>query len=211
VYAEAHDVFRQLGELSEVVVLFDELDEFIGSRAELPDMAARLLTTCMLPLLQRFRSGADRVFFVATNYVKHVDSAARRIGRFDLVLPVGPPSLRDRSQLFQKAFRVGLPARATAGKLAKRRLEALSRRTKYFTYSEIDSITRSIINSVRNGVVFQRAADAVLDEIRLGQKSPFLKTEHVSGAVNTTLWEQFELDMDSYTRVAPYGALTSFR
>jgi SpoVK/Ycf46/Vps4 family AAA+-type ATPase len=47
----------------------------------------------MLPRIIKLRSPRKRVFLVATNHIENFDGAIARPGRFDLVVPVMPPTV----------------------------------------------------------------------------------------------------------------------
>ncbi len=93
------------GSLSKKIFLFDEIDELLVSREGDADRETRLATTMMLPLIQDLRDLAKIygfVFFVATNHIERFDSAITRLGRFDLILPLGPPDRVSRFLLFHE-------------------------------------------------------------------------------------------------------------
>ncbi len=109
---QAREIFRQLGELSETVVLIDEVEEFVRKRkggSTPAEMANRLITTAMLTLLQELRDRERIILLLATNHIEEFDPAIRRPGRFDLVLNVAPPSVAAKRALLQKAFGRPLP------------------------------------------------------------------------------------------------------
>jgi hypothetical protein len=85
-------VFDNLFCLNDAVVLFDEIDELVMAREAEREKFGRFLTTAMLPWFQQLRDLDNVIFVVNTNHVRLYDPAIRRPGRFDLVLPVGPPS-----------------------------------------------------------------------------------------------------------------------
>jgi hypothetical protein len=97
--AEVSELFRMLAYADRVVVFFDEIDELVRERSGTEEVpSSRLLTTSMLPGIMRLRESRRIVFLVATNHVERFDTAIRRPGRFDLVLPVMPPSAEAKLQ-----------------------------------------------------------------------------------------------------------------
>jgi SpoVK/Ycf46/Vps4 family AAA+-type ATPase len=76
------------------VVFFDELELLVQERGE--DWAAALITNVMLPELQQLHDSRSIIPIFATNHVSRFDSAGRRPGRFDFILPVGLPSASER-------------------------------------------------------------------------------------------------------------------
>lgn len=129
IFAQGDLIFQRLLLLKRVVVLFDEIDELVRNREEDEDKMSRFLTTYMLPWIQRLRERASIVFIFATNYIKVFDPAIKRVGRFDLVLPIGPPQGSERARImgtmgldFDQAglssLATSIPAQATIGEIS---------------------------------------------------------------------------------------------
>jgi len=94
VFVKAEEIFEDLGDLSRVVVFFDEMDALTQSRKGAGlDTATQFLTTSMLPQLTKLHDQGRLLFFMATNYQDRFDAAIKRAGRFDLLLCMGPPTL----------------------------------------------------------------------------------------------------------------------
>jgi SpoVK/Ycf46/Vps4 family AAA+-type ATPase len=120
VHAEVDERFRDLMDLRESVVFFDEMDalaqtregddfdgagksrldkvlQFLqqstrGGRAGGSlDVTRQLLTTSMLPKLTNLWNQKRTIFLMATNHKQHLDPAITRPNRFDLLLCVSPP------------------------------------------------------------------------------------------------------------------------
>ena len=105
VCAEARDIFGLLGELRHVVVLIDEVEEFVRNRGAEDDAGTRMTTTAMLSLLQELRSKEQVILIVTTNHMRDLDPAVIRPGgRFDVVLLVGPPSVTEKKRMFGDAL-----------------------------------------------------------------------------------------------------------
>lgn len=98
IYSRATEIFRDLEDLSAVVVLFDEMDALVRTRdgLQLIDLTSQFLTTSMLPKLATLHDQASLVFLFATNYQAGFDAAIKRPGRFDVLLCVGPPSWKQK-------------------------------------------------------------------------------------------------------------------
>jgi hypothetical protein len=99
VFARGESIFQRLLLLDHVVVLFDEIDEWVHYRGEDVDKMSRFLTTYMLPWIQRLRDKASLIFIFATNHVERFDPAIKRPGRFDLVVTYGPPQGNERHRV----------------------------------------------------------------------------------------------------------------
>lgn len=97
VFEQSEEIFDDIGDLSGVVVFFDEMDALGQSREkERLDTTTQFLTTSMLPKLVKLHDEKRIVFVMATNYQDKFDPAIKRSGRFDLLLCVGPPSLDEK-------------------------------------------------------------------------------------------------------------------
>src|SRR5208337_3956709 len=98
IYSRASEIFRDLEDLSAVVVLFDEMDALVRTRdgVQVADLTSQFLTTSMLPKLATLHDQASLVFLFATNYQAGFDAAIKRPGRFDVLLCVGPPSWKEK-------------------------------------------------------------------------------------------------------------------
>lgn len=93
VHAEANRLFRMLQQCERIVVLLDEFDELMRDR-EGGELESRFLTTAMLPKLTTLSKERRLVYLVATNHIERFDAAIRRPDRFDLVIPVMPPTIK---------------------------------------------------------------------------------------------------------------------
>ncbi|EUA33959.1 ATPase associated with various cellular activities family protein [Mycobacterium xenopi 3993] len=90
------EAFTTLTELDAVVVFIDEVEEIAGSRSGVPSDPAHGATNELLKLIPVFRQRDERLLICATNSVHSLDSAFLRPGRFDYVIPVGPPDAAAR-------------------------------------------------------------------------------------------------------------------
>jgi ATPase family associated with various cellular activities (AAA) len=98
IYGRTAEIFADLMDLSQVVVLFDEMDALGQTREEKQnkerlDAVRQLLTTSMLPKLSALHDRKQVLFFMATNHREGLDPAIVRAGRFDILLcPFGKPA-----------------------------------------------------------------------------------------------------------------------
>ena len=83
------ELFDQLLYLDSVVVFIDEVEEIASSRQKRPETHA--IANELLKLIPLFREADSRLLVCATNSVRELDHAFTRPGRFDYLLPVGPP------------------------------------------------------------------------------------------------------------------------
>jgi hypothetical protein len=96
----AKGVFQVLRAQDDVVVLFDEIDQFLLDRnSEFyreQDDVFKFMTPGMLTKLQDLRDAKNCVFVVATNYFERIDSAIKRRGRIDEHFLLSIPDCQQR-------------------------------------------------------------------------------------------------------------------
>lgn len=95
------EAFAELAELDEVVLFIDEVEEIATARAG-ASTAELGVTNELLKLIPAFRQHDSRLLVCATNAVHSLDSAFLRPGRFDYVIPVGPPDQPARKAVWQR-------------------------------------------------------------------------------------------------------------
>lgn len=100
--ASLREVFADLAELDEVVLFIDEVEEIASTRTGLPTNPAHGVTNELLKLIPVFRESERRLMVCATNSVHSLDSAFLRPGRFDYVVPVGPPDAPARRAVWRR-------------------------------------------------------------------------------------------------------------
>ncbi|MEU6735598.1 ATP-binding protein [Streptomyces physcomitrii] len=130
--------FEEVAQLDHVLVFIDEVEEVAAAR-NLADPASVGVVNELLKSIVRFRDRDGRLLICATNTVAALDPAFLRHGRFDYVLPVGPPDRHARKALW-------------AGYLARTGTEAdtevLARASEGFTPADIKQAARTVAQSV---------------------------------------------------------------
>ena len=129
IVARARELLSNLSLIENAIILLDEFDPFIQSRDEENTHWQGLITNSLLPLLQGLRENKRNIFFVATNYVSRLDTAATRPGRFDAILPWWTPARSSRNSVISKLH----PTRS------KEEVEAAVSRTQWATYGELSN------------------------------------------------------------------------
>jgi hypothetical protein len=151
IYVQADEIFEDLMDLSGVVVFFDEMDALVQTRegGSHLDIESQFLTTTMLPKLTRLYDQARVIFFMATNYQDRFDPAIKRPGRFDLLLCMGPPTLKDKTERLHIACSLDVANRQTtkAGVLIRDYLKdspSLRDKLELFTFGEYKAFLKTI-------------------------------------------------------------------
>ncbi|WP_407706504.1 ATP-binding protein [Streptomyces scopuliridis] len=96
------EAFADLAELETVLLFIDEVEEIAAARSGLAVDPGHGVTNELLKLIPGFRDHDDRLLICATNSVRSLDPAFLRPGRFDYVIPVGPPDPAAREAIWRR-------------------------------------------------------------------------------------------------------------
>ncbi|MFF2659390.1 ATP-binding protein [Kitasatospora sp. NPDC058032] len=91
--------FEEVAQLDHVLLFIDEVEEIAGTRNLAAPTSVGVVNE-LLKSIVRFRERDGRLLVCATNAVAALDPAFLRHGRFDYVLPVGPPDATARDALW---------------------------------------------------------------------------------------------------------------
>ncbi len=95
------ETFDRLLELPEAVVFVDEVEDIASIRHEERRVSPNI-TNEFLKQIPRMRESPHHLLVCATNSVGMLDPAFLRPGRFDYVLPVGPPNDEARAAIWSR-------------------------------------------------------------------------------------------------------------
>jgi len=96
------DTFTRISDLDNVVVFIDEVEEIAAQRGGEPPTALQGVTNELLKLIPIFRERPGRLLIVATNFIRALDDAFLRHGRFDYVIPIGLPDETARTSIWRR-------------------------------------------------------------------------------------------------------------
>jgi GNAT superfamily N-acetyltransferase len=130
--ASLREAFAEMAELDELVLFIDEVEEIATARTG-ASTAELGVTNELLKLIPAFRQHDSRLLVCATNAVHSLDSAFLRPGRFDYVIPVGPPDPPARNAVWRRYLRT-----ANGGIDVDRLVTA----SEYFTPADIEFAAR---------------------------------------------------------------------
>lgn len=131
--ASLRDTFADLAELDTVLLFIDEVEEIAGVRSGRAVDPGHGVTNELLKLIPTFRDHDDRLLICATNSVRSLDPAFLRPGRFDYVIPVGPPDPAARAAIWRR-YLVPAPGRVE--------LDRLVTASEMFTPADIEFAAR---------------------------------------------------------------------
>lgn len=137
-----------LRSLERVVVLFDEIDQFLLDRnSEFYHKQSdvfKFMTPGMLTKFQDLRDECDCVFIVATNYYERIDSAIKRRGRIDDHLLLNLPNKARRAAIIYEFAKPVFPTLlAPDDFLALAGADALLTQTAFFGWGDLKYLVES--------------------------------------------------------------------
>lgn len=176
-------LFDRLLYLDNVVVFIDEVEDIASARQTRPE--THVIANELLKLIPHFRDGGSRLLVCATNSVRELDHAFTRPGRFDYLVPVGPPD---------EIARAGIWARyASTITDAEIDLDELAARSQYFSAADIEFAA-------------QKAAQAAFERSLRGGFAPattedFLAAvSEVRPSISAAMARDFDEDIERFAR-----------
>ena len=183
--SELRQAMNDLLQLERAVVFIDEFDEIASARERNP--TTKGVVNELLKMIPFFRSTPGHLLVCATNFVGDIDSAVLRPGRFDLVIPIGPPDLAARLALWTAALS-GLDHRGVD-------IEKLALDTEGYTPGDVE-------------LAAQRAATAAFDRLREGAEPTYVSADDFDVAIARTrasvsndIRQRFNEEAERFARV----------
>jgi SpoVK/Ycf46/Vps4 family AAA+-type ATPase len=178
--------FTDLAELDEVLLFIDEVEEIAGVRSGQAVDPSHGVTNELLKIIPGFRERSDRLLICATNSVRSLDPAFLRPGRFDYILPIGPPDPTARAAIWRRYLG------AAAGSVD---IETLVAASEMFTPADIEFAAR-------------KGAQAAFErEITLHQGQPAATGDYLTAITDTRptltpqVLDEFAKDIETCTRM----------
>ncbi|MDG2478312.1 MAG: ATP-binding protein, partial [Aquiluna sp.] len=186
------EVFNTVNELENVVVFIDEVEEIASKRKGDPPSPTQGVTNELLKLIPAFREKPGHLLVVATNYIRALDDAFLRHGRFDYVIPIGLPDEEARRSIWGRY----IPATA----LPNIDLNELVSRSAGFSPADIEYAARKASQRALEQSVYEAQAD--------NSESSTTATHHYLWAIGDTrrtvsdeIIGEFEQDIKSVGRL----------
>ena len=181
------EAFALVAELDKVVVFIDEVEEIAGLHRPRAVSAAQGVTNEMLKLIPPFRERDERLLIYATNSVRDLDTAFLRHGRFDYLIPVGPPDEEARQAIWDR-YLAAMPHPDLD-------MAQIVERSRLFTPADIEFAARRTAQLVFERVRFEQGEEltSAADVLRgIAQTRRTLTPEMVA---------EFEQDIQDYARL----------
>jgi len=184
------ETFTAIAELEHVVVFIDEVEEIAAVRGSKPPSPLQGVTNELLKIIPTFREKEGRLLVVATNFIRALDQAFLRHGRFDYVIPVGPPDATAR----QAIWRQYLPE-SVRGEVD---LEALVAGTDLFTPADIEFAARQGSQKAMEAAVYGGDDAATRRPTTEDYQAAVARTRLT---LTPTMVEEFEEDIKTLARL----------
>jgi MoxR-like ATPase len=176
-------LFDQLLFLDTVVVFIDEVEEIAGSRIARPE--THVIANELLKLIPLFRKADSRLLICATNSIRELDHAFTRPGRFDYLLPVGPPDTTARAGIWQRYVSEITSAEIDVSRLAER--------SQFFSAADIEFAS-------------QKAAQAAFERSLGVGYAPATTADFLAAiaevrpSISASMAREFEEDIERFAR-----------
>ncbi|WES64363.1 GNAT family N-acetyltransferase [Microbacter sp. GSS18] len=144
------ETFATIAELEHAVVFIDEVEEIASHRQGEPPSPTQGVTNELLKIIPAFREQPGRLLICATNFIRALDAAFLRHGRFDYVIPIGLPDEQARAAIWQRY----IPDAAVGIDIAQ-----LVTMTEGFSPADIEYAARKASQSALEHAVDSRAED----------------------------------------------------
>lgn len=143
------DTFTRISDLENVVVFIDEVEEIAAQRGGEPPTALQGVTNELLKLIPMFRERPGRLLIVATNFIRALDDAFLRHGRFDYVIPIGLPDKTARESIWHRYIPAQALETVDVGELVKR--------TDGFSPADIEFAARKAAQRALESAVYDQS------------------------------------------------------
>jgi len=179
-------IMEQVRGLDKAVIFIDEFEEIAASR----DQASRIdksITNEFLKQVPLLKRQEGRVLLVcATNYIRQLDSALLRPGRFDCIIPVGALDDLTRRTIFEHYL-----SKTNQGEVD---VDAILSAIPMFTPADIEFLFQKVSQTAFEKEYFAQENSQVTTETFLEAIS------HMRPTLTDEVVKQFEQDYHRYTR-----------
>jgi len=185
--ANLRDVMEKARRLDEVVLFIDEFDEIASSR-DTADRIDKSITNEFLKQIPLLKNQGNKILLVcATNYIRQLDAAMLRPGRFDCIIPVGGLDREGRTTILEHYL-----SKLNTGQIDVAQVVAM---TAGYTPADIQYL-------------FEQVAQFAFEQELVGRQDYRVTTEtfiqvmhNVRASLSEEVIKEFEKDSISYSRV----------
>ncbi|GAA4053221.1 hypothetical protein GCM10023063_47010 [Arthrobacter methylotrophus] len=197
------ETFLEIAELEHAVVFIDEVEEIASQRSGEPPSPLQGVTNELLKIIPAFREQPGRLLVCATNFIRALDTAFLRHGRFDYVIPIGLPDVHAREAMWQRFIPASVVDSVDVALLVSR--------TEGFSPADIEYAARSasqraLEKAVYTGGAPGASADSGAAPASNARKGPVTQDyldaiADTRTTVSDAVYEEFLEDIDVLGRV----------
>jgi GNAT superfamily N-acetyltransferase len=167
--AALRQTFLDIAHLEHAVVFIDEVEEIAAQRTGGPPSPLQGVTNELLKTIPAFRAKDGRLLICATNFIRSLDQAFLRHGRFDYVIPIGLPDLDARKAIWERYIPDSVNQHVD--------IDVLAKSTERFSPADIEFAARK---------ASQRALEEAVYGTPAGRGEPALQTRNYLEAIAQT-------------------------
>ncbi|MHA7208330.1 ATP-binding protein [Arthrobacter sp. MDT1-65] len=146
------ETFLEIAGLEHAVVFIDEVEEIASHRSGEPPSPLQGVTNELLKIIPAFREQPGRLLVCATNFIRSLDTAFLRHGRFDYVIPIGLPDTQAREAIWRRFIPGSVVDAVDVGLLVDR--------TSGFSPADIEYAARSASQRALEKAVYETGGPA---------------------------------------------------
>jgi transitional endoplasmic reticulum ATPase len=185
--AKLRQAMEKARNLDEVVLFIDEFEEIAGSRDD-ADRIDKSITNEFLKQIPLLKSQGNKILLVcATNYIRQLDAAMLRPGRFDCIIPVGGLDKKGRTTILEHYL-----SKLNTGTLD---LEQIVQMTSGYTPADIQYLFQQVAQFAFEQELVSKA------DYRVTTQTFCQIIPKVRPSLSDEVIEEFEKDSVSYSRV----------
>ena len=185
--ANLRGIMRQARNLNDAVLFIDEFEEIAGSRDK-ADRIDKSITNEFLKQIPLLKSQENNLLLVcATNYIRQLDTAMLRPGRFDCIIPVGGLDTKGRTTILKYYL-----SKLNTGQIDLPRLIEM---TSGFTPADIQYFIDQVANFAFEHELKEKADYLVTTDTFIQMR------DKVNPSLGNDEIEAFEKDCNNYSRV----------
>ena len=185
------ETFLKIADLEHAVVFIDEVEEIAAQRNGGPPSPLQGVTNELLKIIPAFRDQPDRLLVCATNFIRVLDSAFLRHGRFDYVIPIGLPDAAARRSIWERYI--------PAGAASTIDLDPLVAETDGFSPADIEFAARKASQSALENAIYRSgAADGATGPVTADYLTAIAGTR---ATVSPEVASQFLQDIEALARL----------
>lgn len=186
------ETFLNIAELDHVVVFIDEVEEIAAQRGGEPPSAMQGVTNELLKIIPAFRDSPGRLLICATNFIRALDSAFLRHGRFDYVIPIGLPDAAAREAIWLRYIPDSVQATVDFAQIV--------RSSDGYSPADIEFAARTASQSALEQAVFNDGSSASSTIVGPSTEDYLAAIAKTRATVSVVVAEEFREDIEALAR-----------